>query len=160
MTKICHITTMHQPFDTRIFKKECVSLVNNGFDVTLIAPHDKEEIRQGVKIIPIRSRTSFIDRIYHLPKLAIEILEKVSADIYHFHDPELVPFMQQVAKSGKKVIWDAHENYKDTIKSFNSLKIKPLSFLGSEFFNWMDSYGKHTLKLIYLLLIKVFLRIR
>lgn len=138
MTKICHITTMHQVFDTRIFKKECVSLVKNGYDVILIAPHDKEEIVEGVRIIPIRSRTSFVDRIYHLPKLAMDILDRVDADLFHFHDPELFPYLRQFSKKGKKVVWDAHENYRDTIKSFNSLKLKPISYLGSEFFNWME----------------------
>ena len=33
--KICHISTVHKPFDTRIFYKECRSLVKEGYDVHL-----------------------------------------------------------------------------------------------------------------------------
>jgi glycosyltransferase involved in cell wall biosynthesis len=129
---------MHPVFDTRIFKKECVSLAKNGFSVSLIAPHNKEEIVDGVSIIPLRSRKSFLDRIYTLPKEAVALLENIKADIYHFHDPELLPFMKNFAAKGHKVIWDAHENYQDTIKSFNSLRIQPLSTIGAKMFNRME----------------------
>ena len=44
MTKICHITTAHNARDTRIIRRECVSLAKAGFQVMLMAVHDKEEI--------------------------------------------------------------------------------------------------------------------
>ena len=136
--KICHITTMHPVFDTRIFKKECVSLVKSGHKVTLIAPHSSREVVAGVYILPIRSQRSFLDRLYHLPKHVMTLLTKVKADIYHFHDPELLPFMYNFSSKGHKVVWDAHENYRDTIQSFNSLQIKPLSRIGARIFEYME----------------------
>lgn len=139
--KICHITTMHRVFDTRIFKKECVSLVKAGYDVTLIAAHDREEIVEGVRIVPVLKHRNFWERIVTAPKDAIRIAKTIDADLYHFHDPELVPYMANFAKkTGRKVVWDAHENYRDTIKNFNSLKIQIVSSIGAIFFNMLEMY--------------------
>lgn len=34
--KICHLTSVHNRFDTRIFLKECTSLANAGYNVSLV----------------------------------------------------------------------------------------------------------------------------
>lgn len=139
MIKICHITITHEVFDTRIFKKECVSLQKYGYKVVLIAPHDKEEVVSGVQILPVFRWKSFKERILTAPKAAVKLAKKVDADLYHFHDPELFPAMVYFAKeSGKKVIWDAHENYRDTIWRLNSLKFKPISWLAARWFGQME----------------------
>lgn len=145
--KICHITITHDVFDTRIFKKECVSLKQSGYQVVLIAPHSKKEVVDGVQILPIFKWESFIERIFSAPKAAIKLAKKVDAELYHFHDPELFPAMISFAKrNGKKVIWDAHENYRDTLYRLNSLKIKPISWLAARWFGWMEiNAAKNTL---------------
>ena len=52
--KVCHITSVHQRYDTRIFHKECTSLANAGYDVTLlVADGKKDEISNGVNIVSI-----------------------------------------------------------------------------------------------------------
>jgi len=42
--KVCILTTVHPAFDTRIFHKQAKTLVRAGYDVTLIAQHDKNEV--------------------------------------------------------------------------------------------------------------------
>ena len=135
MKKIVHVTTVHPTFDTRIFRNECVSLARDGYEVFLICPHSKNETVEGVKIIPIIKYSGMYERLFIAPKMAIKECLKIDGDLYHFHDPELLFFFALFAKKYRKnVVWDAHENYEETIGRFNSLKIKILSNLISRIF--------------------------
>jgi glycosyltransferase involved in cell wall biosynthesis len=109
--KICHITTVHNAKDTRIFQKECVSLANHGFDTHLIVANQKSETSKGVQIHNITSTTSGrLYRMWKTTQIALEKALKIDADIYHFHDPELLPVGIKLKKFGKKVIYDTHED--------------------------------------------------
>jgi len=146
--KIVHITTVHPTFDTRIFRNECVSLAKEGYEVYLICPHNKCESVEGVKIIPIIKYNGMYERLFTAPKMAIKECLKIQADLYHFHDPELLFYFARFAKKfHKNVVWDAHENYEETIGGFNSLKIRPLSNLVSRIFGKAEmKYGKTLFK--------------
>jgi len=62
--KVVHLTTVHPPFDTRIFHKQAKTLVRAGYDVTLIAQHNKNELVDGVKIIALPKPRSRFTRIF------------------------------------------------------------------------------------------------
>lgn len=112
LNKICHMTSVHNRNDIRIFTKECRSLVAAGYDVTLLCLDDLEpEVADGVKIIALNLKTtSRLDRIYKVRKVMYKEALNIDADVYHFHDPELLPVGIMLKRHGKKVIYDAHED--------------------------------------------------
>jgi glycosyltransferase involved in cell wall biosynthesis len=110
--KIVHLTSVHSPFDVRIFAKECRSLAQAGFQVTIVAPHCKDESAEGVRIkaVPLVDGKG---RIHRMTATAWRVLREAlaqDADLYHFHDPELIPAGLILRARRKKVIYDVHEN--------------------------------------------------
>lgn len=115
MISVCHITNAHDPEDVRIFHKECVSLAKNGYDVTLVERGDSYE-KNGVHIIGIgQPNDGRLNRMTKFAQKAYEAAVKIDADLYHFHDPELLPFGLKLKKSGKIVIFDSHEHTAESI---------------------------------------------
>ena len=48
--KVCHLTSMHPPFDGRIFKKQCVTL-SKKYDVSLVQANCEDQLVDDVKDI-------------------------------------------------------------------------------------------------------------
>lgn len=114
--KVCHMTSVHSPEDGRIFRKECISLANAGYDTYLIQQGDTYE-KNGVHIIGFgKPESKRLKRMINSTSKVYKLALKVNADIYHFHDPELLPVGYKLKKKGKKVIFDSHENTAQSIK--------------------------------------------
>lgn len=115
--KVCILTTVHPPFDGRIFHRAAKTLANSGYNVTLIAIHDRCEIVDGIRIIPLAKRTTRLSRMFGtLSMLVLAIKQK--ADFYHFHDPELLPVgILLKILTNAKVIYDVHEDHPKTMLS-------------------------------------------
>jgi len=115
--RVCVITTVHPPSDIRI-SKELDTLVKAGYDVVYIAQKGKFD-NDKVTFWPI---TVYHDRIKRLIKGSREAFGKAleaNADIYHFHDPELIGLGKKLKRHGKKVVYDIHEEYPSVILSKN-----------------------------------------
>jgi glycosyltransferase involved in cell wall biosynthesis len=109
--KIAHLTSVHSRFDTRIFLKECMSLVHYGYDVSLIvADGNGDESTSSVAIYDVGASKGRLDRIRNAPGRVLSKALDLNADIYHLHDPELIPIGLKLKKLGKIVIFDAHED--------------------------------------------------
>lgn len=110
--RVVHVTTSHYADDVRIYERECRSLADAGlFEVFLAAPGSPPD-NSGVRHIPIEpipeARSA---RIASGWRRALDGLRDFDADLYHFHDPELLPLAWWLHTQGKIVVWDAHEDY-------------------------------------------------
>lgn len=111
MSRVCHITTVHAADDPRILRKECVSLQRAGYEVTLVAPHDDDAVIEQVSIVALRGAVhNRLQRTLQRPRAAYRAALAVDADLYHFHDPDFLPFGALLARSGRRVVYDAHED--------------------------------------------------
>ncbi|WP_345972581.1 glycosyltransferase family 4 protein [Sulfurimonas diazotrophicus] len=135
MHKVCHLTSVHPRYDTRIFLKECSSLAAAGYHVALVvADGCGDEVRHGVEIIDagkasgrrIARMTRGVRAVY---KRALEI----DAALYHFHDPELIPAALMLKRRGKKVVYDVHEDVPRDILSKSYLKRWQRAFISALF---------------------------
>lgn len=143
-TKVCIITSVHLPFDTRIFHKQAKTLEKAGYNVTLIAQHDKDEIVEGIQIISLPKPNNRVQRIFSLTLEALKLAMRQRADIYHFHDPELIPAGLFLKCSGK-IIYDVHEDYGKSIllsyylpvysRKFIAKTVDLLEYFSSYFFD-------------------------
>lgn len=111
MLKVCYFTSKSAS-DVRVFEKECTSLVKFGYEVYLIAPNAKNEIKNGVKIIGIPyNKKGIFNRIFILPRLLYKKALTINADIYHFNDPASLHYGAKLKRKGKKVIFDSFEDH-------------------------------------------------
>jgi len=109
--RIVHLTSVHSALDHRIFKKECRSLAKAGFDVTVVGPHPQDAVEELVQIKSVKRHRSKLARMTRTVWSVLREAEKQDADIYHFHDPELIPVGLILRNRGKNVIYDAHEDF-------------------------------------------------
>lgn len=134
---ICHMTSVHPALDFRIFYKEAKTLVEDGYDVTLIAQHNKNEIVEGIKIVSLSKPKNRFFRIFITNRKLFYLALKQKVSVYHFHDPELLSWAIKLKKkTNAKIIYDVHEDISRQILSKYWLpKIirRPISFLFNYF---------------------------
>lgn len=130
--KIVHLTSAHPRFDTRIFIKQCCSLTKFYTTYLVVADGKGNEFKNQVNILDVGNFLGRKNRILNAPKAVYKQALKLNADIYHLHDPELIPIGLRLKKLGKKVIFDAHEDLPNQIMSkhyLNPVAKKLISFL-------------------------------
>jgi glycosyltransferase involved in cell wall biosynthesis len=137
-TSVCHFTSVHPPGDTRIFVKECRSLAAAGFEVHLVVANAESTTRDGVKIIGVHVPSSRIARMLFGAGHVVRAALAVNADIYHFHDPELLRYARRLKRAGKRVVYDSHEDLPRQIahKHYIPSWLKPLAARCAE---WLEN---------------------
>lgn len=133
MKKIFHISTVHPRRDTRIFYRECISLKNKGYDVTLIVADGKGlEKYEGVTIIDIGKSRNRVSNFFEGFFKIFKIINALKPDLVHFHDAELMIIAKIIQLKGIHVCYDIHENVAAQIldkSHIASYLRKPLHYL-------------------------------
>jgi glycosyltransferase involved in cell wall biosynthesis len=109
--KAVHVSIVHPATDVRIFTKQCRTLSDAGYDVVLYArtPNQLEDVG-GVRVKPVPQGGNRMVRMTAGVWRLLRPLLAERADIYHLHDPELVPLgLALRAIRRVPVIFDAHE---------------------------------------------------
>src|SRR5438093_10884518 len=89
--KAVHLTSVHNARDTRIYEKECMSLAQAGHEVVLVAAGERDEIVNGIQIRAIHNSAGRFSRMTRGVWRVYREARRVYGDVYHFHDPELIP---------------------------------------------------------------------
>ncbi|NVK26114.1 MAG: glycosyltransferase family 4 protein [Gammaproteobacteria bacterium] len=128
--KVVHLTSVHPRYDTRIFVKMCRSLTELGFDTHLVVADGLgDEINNDVTVHDVgKPQGSRFSKMLRGPKSVYRTAKSLNADIYHFHDPELMPAGLLLKLTGAKVIYDVHEDLPRQIYRKHWIP-KPLRFL-------------------------------
>lgn len=108
--RVVHLTTVHVARDVRILDKECKSLARAGYDVTFLGCFDQDASEGGVRIKGVGSAKGRISRMLWAPWKVYREALRLNAEIYHFHDPELLLVGVLLRLKGERVIYDAHED--------------------------------------------------
>ena len=108
---IAHLTSAHPRDDVRIFQKMCKTLTYSGYRVSLIVGDGCGTDRSGgVEIYDVGVSNGRVNRILATPGRIFTQAIVLGADVYHLHDPELLPIGRKLKLIGKCVIFDSHED--------------------------------------------------
>src|SRR5699024_8641789 len=140
-TRVVHLTTVHHPYDPRIYHKECQSLQKAGYDVTLIAQQSEGESRKNppIKHIPIKTYASRFKRMLFGTWDTYQKAKKLQADVYHFHDPELMFVGWLLKKNDNVVVYDIHEDYVTSILQKEYMK-KPVKKMIAVMYKLLEKF--------------------
>jgi glycosyltransferase involved in cell wall biosynthesis len=132
--RVVHLSTGHSVRDVRIFLKECRTLATAGYEVHFIAQDDGRNVQGGLRdgvrtwhVEPPRGDS----RLARMTSTMVQVSRRarsLNADVYHVHDPELVPAALLLARSGALAIYDVHEEFAATVhdKPWLPARLRPL----------------------------------
>ena len=147
MPSVVHLTTVHDPFDSRIFHRQCKSLTEAGYHIALLAPGGKDSKVEGIEVggLP-RYEHRILRMSLGVGRTLLKALGK-RADLYHFHDPELIPAGLLLRLLGKSVVYDIHEDNRTALEEREYLPA-PLRALAARLLTWAEEASSRHFHLV------------
>nr|CDQ32846.1 putative glycosyl transferase [Virgibacillus halodenitrificans] len=90
--------------------REAESLSEAGYSVTAMMQCDQSITRNGVSYVCAPLARGRFQRFIKLP-LVLWFAIRFRAEVYHLHNPDMLPLALCLRLLGKKVIYDTHEDY-------------------------------------------------
>jgi glycosyltransferase involved in cell wall biosynthesis len=142
MSDIFIMSTVHSWDDSRIYYKEALSLSKN-YSVELHAQADfKHRQQSNVNIYGLPKCNKRYKRILNWIRLFIRAM-KSDAQIFHFHDPELIPLALIIKKiKNVKMIYDVHEDYAESILNKYWINKNIRTYISRKFNNFEKKCSK------------------
>jgi glycosyltransferase involved in cell wall biosynthesis len=111
MHRIVHLTSVHRRDDSRIFRKMCMSAADRGARVILVvADGQGNSEEKGITVCDVGKPAGRVDRMRGATNRVYQAALSLNADLYHLHDPELMPIGLKLKRRGNRVVFDSHED--------------------------------------------------
>ena len=124
--RIAHVCILHRPSDARVFWKQCRTLAAAGHDVHLIAPDPPAARLDGVAFHAVQRPSPRAPSVLSSLWRAFRLARRLRADVYHVHEPVLIPVAVALKLTGARVVYDAHEDAAGDAKSVGKNLNRPL----------------------------------
>ncbi len=89
--------------------KECATLADAGYDVVLVARRTEDAPVTMTQLVEAPRSPGRLARILTSGRRMYDVATSIDADIYHLHDPELLPTAHRLVRNGYRAIYDSHE---------------------------------------------------
>jgi glycosyltransferase involved in cell wall biosynthesis len=108
--KVCMLSSVRPATEHRMLSKEGASLMRAGYCVSIVAPHPHDEVFSGITIKAVPKFTSRLLRMVGATLCVYREALRQDADLYHFHNTELMPVGWLLKLHGKRVLYDVRED--------------------------------------------------
>lgn len=109
--RVVSLSTVHHGHDNRVFNKEAKALVAAGFDYHLVISAEHDGVDEGVPVVALHREEGRLRRLFVSQRDAWKCLRRLSPELLHVHDPELIPMALLWGRLHHcKVVYDAHED--------------------------------------------------
>lgn len=152
---ICHLSLLNPLHHPRIYYKHALSASLAGYKVSVIAQGEgtDREDENGIRLLPLQTFARLsAERLSRKRELYQKALAQ-QADIYVLHSPELLRIGKKLkAKTGAKIIYDVHEDYRINLKhaayypwGLRDLMAAYARFVERQAVSWLDAviYAEH-----------------
>lgn len=85
-------------------------MASEGYDVALVAAGPAQSLPSGVRHHPVKTPRNRFERFTRTIFEVYRAAREEQADVYHFHDPELIPVGLALRLHGARVVFDVHED--------------------------------------------------